>query len=118
MRNTITITTSDKSLWIALYGLKLEGIDLVPQMEHKDAPEGKPVYKVVLAVASSLALNMLANWLYDQVKSQPEGTTKIENQPVAHDRAQITTIIGKYVVINHYHGEEQPDDERVPEESE
>lgn len=118
MKNTITITTTDRKLWLLLHDLQIEGMRRVPHLEHKVAPGGKPNYKIVLAFASGVSINLFSSWLYDHVKSQPEGTTKIENQPVAHDRGQITTIIGEKVIINKYYGEKKPDDERIAEELE
>ncbi|WP_435018423.1 hypothetical protein TA3x_000397 [Tundrisphaera sp. TA3] len=111
--NAFTITTNSLSLWAAFSVLEIPGIEQCPAMELKQLYG--PRFKLVIHITSTVALGLFVNWLSDQLKSHPEGETKIENQAVSHDRAQITTIIGEKVIINNYYGEKQPDCERVTE---
>ena len=116
MRNTVTITTNSVALWKAFSDLDIAGIRQGPAMELKQF--NGPRFKLLVHIASTVALGLFVDWLSDQIKNHPEGETKIENQAITHDSTQITTIIGEKVVINNFHCEEEPDDERIPEELE
>lgn len=114
--NEITVTTQSWELWAALHELHIEGIAHVSHYETK-LFQGNKERKIVLHIASEVAIGFFVAWLAEKLVSHPESLTKIENQSITHDRSQITNVIMQHVTINNYYGEEQPDDERVTEET-
>src|SRR4051812_35800044 len=116
MTDTITITTTDRSLWCLAFKLQIEGIEFIPPLETKAFPSRDKVYSFTLNIIKTVGVPLLVAWLSEQIKSHPESVTKIENQAITEDHRQITNVIMKHVTINEYYGEKRPDKERVPQE--
>lgn len=115
MSDTITITTTNRDLWGSFFDMKLVGIKQVMPLEKKHQGEQR-VYKIVIHIASEIAIGLFVAWLSEQLKNHPEGITQIENKAITQDHGQITNVIMEHVTINNHYGKESPEHVRVVKE--
>lgn len=69
----------------------------LPPPPQKSDFSSDPIAVAVLSIASNLALNVFANWLYDKLKHSPHATLKINCRYFAIERGTITRVLSEEV---------------------
>jgi hypothetical protein len=90
----ILVTTTTADLADSIFEKKLDGVEM-SQLFRKswDPHSAERVFYISVELASSVATNLFASWLWDKIKQHRAKKIEIDGQECPHSETEIAALI-------------------------
>ncbi|MBS0430789.1 MAG: hypothetical protein JSS21_00060 [Proteobacteria bacterium] len=97
MENLI-VTTTNQELADSVFHAELEGVELSLLLrKHWDPESAERIFYIGVGLASSVATNVFASWLWERIKEFRAQKVDIEGRACPHSEAEIAQLVQRVI---------------------
>ena len=97
MKNLV-VSTTNEDLADSVFSAKLEGVELSLLLRKSwDPASAERIFYIGVGLASSVATNVFASWLWEAIKKYRAEKVEIEGTSCPHTEAEIAAIVERIV---------------------